>query len=181
MNIRPATAADAPAIAEIYADACLNGFGTFEEVPPSADEIVTRMTGVQSRGLPYLVAEEDGEILGYAYAGPFRLRAAYRYTVEDSVYISPKAKGRGVGRAVLGAVLDACAAMGLRQVMAIIGDTDNAGSIGLHKAMGFEPVGTFRDVGFKQERWVDIVLMQKSLNGGSDTPPDAEGLSLKGF
>ncbi|WP_269713999.1 GNAT family N-acetyltransferase [Caulobacter sp. NIBR2454] len=181
MNIRPATPADAPAIAAIYADACLNGFGTFEEVPPSADEIVTRMANVQSRGLPYLVAEENGEILGYAYAGPFRLRAAYRYTVEDSVYVSPRAKGRGVGGAVLTAVLDACAAMGLRQVMAVIGDTGNEGSIGLHKALGFAPVGTFKDVGYKKERWLDIVLMQKSLNGGAQTPPDAPGLSLSGF
>lgn len=183
--IRAATAADAEALAAIYRHHVLHGFGTFEEVPPSPAEMDTRRQAVVAHGLPYLVAEqagpeEVGKVLGYAYASPFRLRAAYRYTVEDSIYVAPDAQGRGVGRALLAAVLDHCERLGLRQVMAVIGDSDNAGSIALHRALGFEPAGVGKDVGFKHGRWVDIVWMQKALNGGNAATPDAAGLALAG-
>ncbi|MCL6650352.1 MAG: GNAT family N-acetyltransferase [Chloroflexi bacterium] len=132
------------------------------------------------RGLPYLVAEQDGVVLGYAYAGPFRLRAAYRYTVEDSVYVSPDAVGKGVGKALLTALIAACEALGLRQLVAVIGDSGNAASIGLHTAMGFEKQGVFPSMGYKFGRWVDLVWMQRPLNDGGGREPDAPGLSLSG-
>lgn len=178
--IRAATAADAEALAAIYGHHVLHGSGTFEEVPPSPADMDARRLGVVAHGLPYLVAEQSGRVLGYAYAAPFRTRAAYRYTVEDSIYIAPDAQGRGVGRALLSAVLARCEALGLRQVLAVIGDSANAGSIGLHRALGFEPAGIGKDVGFKHGRWVDIVWMQKALNGGNAGAPDAPGLALSG-
>ncbi len=180
MIIRAATQDDAPALAAIYGDACLNGVGTFEEVPPEPAEMAQRLAAVQARSLPYVVAEIDGAVVGLAYAAPFRLRAAYRYLVEDSVYVAPEAKGLGVGRAVLSRVIDDCEALGLRQMMAVIGGSDNAGSIGLHTAMGFRRQGVMEAVGFKFGRWMDIVLMQRPLNAGADTPPDAPGLELRG-
>jgi L-amino acid N-acyltransferase YncA len=180
MIVRPATEGDAQALAAIYGHHVLHGFGTFEEEAPTADEMERRRNSIVSRGLPYLVAEADERVLGFAYAGPFRPRAAYRYTVEDSVYIAPDALGRGVGRAVLTAVLDACEQMGLRQVVAVIGDSGNAASIGLHRALGFQDAGVGRSFGFKHGRWVDIVWMQKALNGGDARAPDAPGLSLTG-
>ncbi|HEY0438196.1 MAG TPA: GNAT family N-acetyltransferase [Phenylobacterium sp.] len=180
MRIRPATAADAEALAAIYGDAVLNGFGTFEEVAPSPADMDARRRAVQEMGLPYLVAEEDGAVLGFAYAGPFRPRAAYRYTLEDSVYVAPEAKGKGVGRTVLTAIIAACEALGVRQLMAVIGDSGNEGSIGLHSALGFEQTGVGRSVGFKHGRWVDIVHMQKPLNGGDTALPDTPGITLTG-
>jgi L-amino acid N-acyltransferase YncA len=180
MIVRAATAADADALAAIYGHHVLHGFGTFEEEPPSPAEMETRRAAIADRGLPYLVAEDDGRVLGFAYAAPFRLRAAYRYTVEDSVYIAPEAIGKGVGRAVLSAVLQACEDLGLRQVVAVIGDSGNAASIGLHRALGFSDQGVGRSFGFKHGRWVDIVWMQKPLNGGDTRPPDREGIALKG-
>ena len=127
-----------------------------------------------------VVAEDDGRVLGYAYAGPFRPRPGYRFTAEDSVYVAPDAVGRGVGRAVLSRVMEACEAFGLRQVVAVIGDSGNAASIGLHRSLGFEDAGIGRSFGFKHGRWVDIVWMQKSLNGGDKTPPTAHGIKLSG-
>ncbi|HLZ76493.1 GNAT family N-acetyltransferase [Phenylobacterium sp.] len=180
MIVRPATETDAAALAEIYGDAVLHGFGTFEEEPPTAADMDGRRRAVQDKGLPYLVAEIDGRVLGFAYAGPFRPRAAYRYTLEDSVYVSPDAKGKGIGRAVLSAVIEACEALGIRQLMAVIGDTENAGSIGLHRSLGFEQTGVGRSVGFKHGRWVDIVHMQKALNGGDTRLPDGGGVTLTG-
>jgi L-amino acid N-acyltransferase YncA len=180
MNIRPAEEKDAEALAAIYGHHVLHGFGTFEEVPPGAAEIDQRRQAIVARGLPYLLAEEDDKVLGFAYAAPFRLRAAYRYTAEDSVYIAPEAHRKGVGRAVLSAVLDACAELGLRQIVAVIGDSENAGSIGLHSALGFEPIGVAKGFGYKKGRWVDLVLMQKALNGGTEREPDAAGLTLSG-
>ena len=180
MIVRSATEADAEALAAIYGDAVLHGFGTFEEDPPSAADMDARRRAVQERGLPYLVAELEGQVLGFAYAGPFRPRAAYRYTLEDSVYVSPQAKGKGVGRAVLAAVIAACETLGIRQLMAVIGDTQNARSIGLHRSLGFEQTGVGRSVGFKHGRWVDIVHMQKALNGGDKTPPSGGGVTLTG-
>ena len=177
---RPAMAADAPALAAIYGDACLHGVGTFEEVPPGADEMAARLAAVLGRGLPYVLAEIGDEAAGFAYAAPFRLRAAYRFTVEDSVYIHPDFKGRGVGRALLSRVLADCEALGLRQVIAVIGGSDNLGSINLHRSLGFELQGTMRGVGHKFGQWRDIVMMQRALNGGVETAPDAPGLSLSG-
>lgn len=178
--IRAATAADAEALAEIYGHACLHGFGTFEEVPPPPGEMAARMAAVQARGLPYLVAEVEGRVLAMAYAGPFRLRAAYRYSVEDSVYVSPDAQGMGLGRSVLSGVIAGCEALGLRQMVAVIGDSDNAGSIGLHAALGFSHQGLLRSVGYKQGRWLDVVFMEKALNGGDTSAPATAGLQLSG-
>lgn len=180
MIVRAATTEDAEALAAIYGHHVLHGLGTFEEEPPPPAEMETRRAAVVARGLPYLVAEEGGRVLGFAYAGPFRPRAAYRYCVEDSVYIAPDAIGKGVGRAVLTAVLTECEAMGLRQVVAVIGDSGNAASIGLHRSLGFQDAGVGRSLGFKHGRWVDIVWMQKALNGGDETGPDAAGLRLSG-
>jgi L-amino acid N-acyltransferase YncA len=180
MIVRSATPADAEALAAIYGDACLHGFGTFEEAAPSPEEMAARLKAVTDRGLPYVVAEVDGEVAALAYAAPFRLRAAYRYTVEDSVYVAPGFKGQGLGAAVLLKVIDACEALGLRQMTAVIGDSDNAGSIALHRSLGFEMKGVMPAVGFKHGRWVDIVFMQRTLNGGADSLPDAAGLELRG-
>ena len=180
MIVRAATETDAQALAEIYGHAVLHGFGTFEEEPPSAADMNARRLAIAGQGLPYLVAEADGQVLGFAYAGPFRPRAAYRYTLEDSVYVAPQAAGKGVGRAVLSAVIAACEALGVRQLMAVIGDSDNAASIGLHRSLGFEQTGVGRSVGFKHGRWVDIVHMQKPLNGGDGRAPDAPGITLTG-
>lgn len=180
MIVRAAGPADAKALAAIYGHHVLTGFGTFEEVPPSPEEMEQRRRAVVERGLPYLVAEDAGQVLGFAYAGSFRPRAAYRYTVEDSVYVSPDALGRGVGKAVLSAVIAACEAAGMRQVVAVIGDSQNAGSIGLHRSLGFQDAGVGKSFGYKLGRWVDIVWMQKALNGGDATAPDAPGLQLNG-
>ena len=180
LKVRPSTDADIAAITAIYAWNVLNGLGTFEEDPPAQDEMARRRSTFLARGLPYLVAEQDGAVLGYAYAGPFRLRAAYRYTVEDSVYVSPDAVGKGVGRALLGALIAQCEALGLRQMCAVIGDSGNEASIGLHAAMGFERRGVFPDMGHKFGRWVDLVWMQRPLNGGGERQPDAPGLALSG-
>ena len=179
MILRDATADDAPALAAIYGHHVLNGLGTFEEIPPSAGEMAARRAGIVARGLPYLVATDpDGAVIGYAYANTFRLRAAYRYTVENSVYIAPDQVGRGVGRQLMTAVLARCEAIGLRQVIAIIGDSGNAASIGLHRSLGFELKGVMPGLGFKHDRWVDIVWMQKAIGGGDTQVPSAPGLNL---
>jgi L-amino acid N-acyltransferase YncA len=178
MIIRPATPADTAACQAIYGHAAVHGTGTFEEVAPSLDEMQRRLAAITGYGLPYLVAEEDGHVLGFAYAGPFRLRAAYRYTVEDSVYVSPDAQGRGVGKALLSAVIAACEALGLHQMLAVVGDSANAGSIGLHRSCGFEMVGASPGLGFKHSRFVDVVFMQRPLNGGASASPAALGLTL---
>jgi phosphinothricin acetyltransferase len=164
MIVRPATEADAAALAALYAHHVLRGFGSFEEVPPSPAEMAERLAAVGARGLPWFVAEaEGGEMLGYAYAGPFRTRAAYRHTAETSIYIAAGRERQGIGRALLADVVEACRAAGIRQLLALIGDSANAGSIALHAAFGFEPVGVMRDVGFKNGRWLDVVVMQKTL------------------
>lgn len=180
VTVRPSTDADVVAITAIYGWNVLNGLGTFEEIPPDEAEMTRRRAAFLAKGLPYLVAEQDGVVLGYAYAGPFRLRAAYRYTVEDSVYVGPEAVGRGVGKALLSALIDACEALGLRQMCAVIGDSGNTASIGLHAALGFESKGVFPDMGYKFGRWVDLVWMQRALNGGGAREPDAPGLELRG-
>ena len=180
MIVRAATEGDAPALARIYGHAVLHGFGTFEEEPPNATDMNARRLAIADQGLPYLVAEEAGRVLGFAYAGPFRPRAAYRYTLEDSVYVAPEAAGKGVGRTVLSAVIVACEALGVRQLMAVIGDSQNAASIALHRSLGFEQTGVGRSVGFKHGRWVDIVHMQKPLNGGDGLAPSGPGIRLSG-
>ena len=179
MIIRPAGQGDAAALATIYGHHVLHGLGTFEEEPPGAAEMGRRRAAVAALGLPYLVAEDDS-VLGFAYAAPFRPRTAYRYTVEDSVYVAPHAQGRGIGKALLAAVIDHCQALGLRQMMAVIGDSGNAASIGVHAALGFAPAGICRAVGFKQGRWLDTVWMQRALNEGGATLPTHAGLKLGG-
>ncbi|WP_293899245.1 GNAT family N-acetyltransferase [Phenylobacterium sp.] len=180
MIIRTAETGDAEALAAIYGHHVLHGFGTFEEVPPDAAWMDARRRDVLGHGLPYVVAEAAGRVLGYAYASPFRPRPGYRFTAEDSVYVAPDATGQGVGRAVLAHVVGDCEAFGLRQLVAVIGDSGNAASIGLHRSLGFEDAGVGRSFGFKHGRWVDIVWMQRSLNGGDARAPDTPGLFLLG-
>jgi L-amino acid N-acyltransferase YncA len=168
--LREATDADAEAIAEIYGHHVIHGLGTFEEIPPSVAEIAERMAAVRDHKLPWLVAEE-GEILGYAYAAPYRPRSAYRYAVEDSVYVSPAHQGRGVGRRLLEMLVGRCEALGLRQMIAVIGDSANVGSIALHARAGFEIRGSAGAVGYKAGRWVDIVWMQRALGPGASQAP----------
>ena len=176
--IRAAEPADAKAVAGIYGHHVLTGLATFEEIAPDAAEIAVRMAAVSALGLPYLVAEAAGQVAGFAYAAPLRPRSAYRYSVEDSIYLAPDAIGRGLGRALLGQVIAACEALGLRQMLAVVGDSSNAASIGLHRALGFEVLGTFRGVGFKHGRWVDTVWLQRRLNDGEASPPSSAGLAL---
>lgn len=180
MIVRPAALGDAEAIAAIYGHHVLTGAGTFEETPPTSEEMARRIGAVTALGLPYLVAEVNERAVGFAYAAPFRPRAAYRYTAEDSVYVAPEAARAGVGRALLGRVIGECEALGLRQMMAVIGNADNAASIGLHRALGFAPAGICRAVGFKHGRWLDTVWMQRSLNGGDMDLPAQPGLRLSG-
>ena len=171
LSIRDAMSADAAAIAAIYGHHVLHGLGTFEEEPLETDEIASRMAAIQDAGLPYLVAVISNRVVGFAYAGPFRPRAAYRYTVEDSIYIAPDAVGHGVGGALLGEVIAVCERLGKRQMIAVIGDSGNAASVGLHASLGFSHCGEGRSLGFKHGRWVDIVWMQRALNGGDASSP----------
>jgi L-amino acid N-acyltransferase YncA len=161
--VRDAVPADFGRIAEIYAHHVKTGFGTFEEEPPSRDEMHERFARIAALGLPYLVAEEGGTVMGYAYAGPYRPRSAYRFTVEDSVYVAPDAQRRGLGVALLGGVVERCAAAGMTQIVAVIGDSGNRASIRVHAKCGFTQIGTLRNVGFKAGRWVDTVIMQRGL------------------
>ena len=174
--IRDVDPGDMARIAAIYAESVENGLGTFELDPPDEAEMIQRFAAVEASGLPRLVAEVEGQIAGYAYAGVFRARRAYRYTVEDSVYIDPAFRGRGVGQALLNALIERCEALGLRQMLALIGDSANAGSVGLHAACGFEPAGVFKAVGWKHDDWRDVVLMQRALGPGGDQEPTSEGL-----
>ena len=161
--IRPATAADVAAIASIYGRHVLHGTASFETEPPSLEEMSRRYAEVVKHGLPYLVAELAGEVAGFAYAGPYRPRPAYRFTVEDSVYIRHDRTGNGIGRALLHEVIRLCEQAGMKQMIAIIGDSANAASIRLHETAGFEHVGVLRNVGLKFGRWLDTVIMQKGL------------------
>ncbi len=171
MQVRAAEEGDLGAIQAIYAHHVLTGLATFEEVPPDAAEMARRRDDILARGLPYVVAVADGRVLGYAYAAPYRLRSAYRFTVEDSIYLDPGALRRGIGRALLVRLLADAGAAGARQMLAVIGDSGNAGSVGLHRALGFEHVGTFRAVGLKFGRWVDTVMMQRPLGRGDAALP----------
>lgn len=171
MELRAAAAGDLPAIQAIYAHHVLRGLASFEEVPPDVAEMRRRHAEVVARGLPYLVAVERGEILGYGYCAPYRSRSAYRYALEDSMYVKDGHLGKGIGTRLLGELLRICEGLGYRQVIAVIGDSANAGSIRLHARLGFLRVGTLRSSGYKFGRWVDSVLMQRPLGDGDMTPP----------
>ena len=173
--VRDAGERDMPRIAAIYAHHVLTGLATFEVVPPDAAEMARRRANVLASALPYFVAEDASGVLGYAYATPYRTRAGYRYTVEDSIYVDPAAVGRGVGRRLLARLIEACVASGCRQMIAVIGDTDNSASIALHEACGFVRVGMLPSTGFKFGRWVDSVLMQRGLADADRSPPGAGG------
>jgi L-amino acid N-acyltransferase YncA len=178
MHIRAIVDGDLRAVQAIYAHHVANSLGTFETEPPDTKEMRARYTDIVQAGLPYLVAERDGRIAGYAYANQFRTRAAYRSTVEDSVYVSHDAIGLGIGQALLNELIERCTAMGLRQMLAVIGDSQNAASIGAHRACGFSYVGVMTSVGRKFDRWVDVVIMQRSLGSG-DTSPPTDGLTAR--
>ena len=160
--IRPATAADIPAITSIYAHAVLRGTATFELDPPDEAEMTRRMKSLFDGNFPYIVAENGGALAGYAYAGPYRARPAYRFTVEDSIYVDPGTHRRGFGRALLTRLIEEAEQRGFRQMIAVIGDSDQAASIGVHKACGFTPAGNLRSIGWKFGKWLDTPLMQLS-------------------
>jgi L-amino acid N-acyltransferase YncA len=171
IDIRDATEADMTAIQAIYAHYVLNGLATFEEVSPSVEAMASRRASILAASLPYLAAEIDGNVVGYSYATPYRPRPAYRHTVEDSVYVADGLGGRGVGGALLQTLIARCEAGPWRQMLAVIGNSGNAGSIALHRSKGFQPVGTLTCVGFKLGQWVDTVLMQRRLGAGDTTIP----------
>jgi L-amino acid N-acyltransferase YncA len=174
LTIRPAEPRDIPAIQAIYAHHVLHGIASFEEEPPDQAEMARRLADVLARGLPYLVAEDrpgSGAILGYAYAGPYRARPAYRFTLEDSVYVLPGKGGKGIGSTLLDELIRRCADLGYRQMVAVIGDSANEGSIRLHARHGFREIGVLASVGFKHGRWVDSVFMQRALGAGDATLP----------
>jgi L-amino acid N-acyltransferase YncA len=170
-SLRPAALSDIPAITRIYGHAVRHGTASFEYDPPAEAEMTRRMRALLDAGYPYLVAEIDGVVMGYAYAGPYRTRPAYRYTVENSVYIAPDAHRRGIGRALLDQLITESEGRGYRLMIAVIGDSAQTPSIELHRAAGFKLVGAFEAVGYKFDRWLDSVLMQRPLGKGSSAPP----------
>ncbi len=179
MDLRPTRPDDANSLAEIYGHAVLHGLGTFEETPPTIAEMDARRVRVADFGLPHVVAVIGGRVAGYSCAAPFRPRPGYRFTAEDSVYVAPWAVGRGVGRALLLRVVEDCEALGLRRLVAAIGDSKNVASIAMHQACGFAVAGVLPAVGWKFGRWVDVVFMQRGLNGGHSETPKAPGLDLR--
>ena len=176
--VRPAAESDIAAIAGIYGHHVATGLASFELEPPSVEEMTRRYRELADRGFPYLAAERAGKLVGYAYAGAYRARPAYRFSVENSVYIDADARRGGAGRALLQALIAECERIGFRQMVAVIGDSDNAASIGLHAACGFTTVGTLPSIGYKFDRWVDSVFMQRVLGEGSATPPACENRKL---
>jgi L-amino acid N-acyltransferase YncA len=171
VELRPAQPADLPAIHSIYAHHVLHGLASFEEEPPSVDELARRYREVIERRLPYLVAEYGTQIAGYGYCSPYRARSAYRFALEDSIYVRHDMTGRGVGKRLLDELIQRCEGLGYRQIIAVIGDSANQASIGVHAACGFLRVGTLRSVGFKFGRWVDSVYMQRPLGAGDASRP----------
>jgi L-amino acid N-acyltransferase YncA len=171
VNIRAVAPGDIAAIARIYADAVRIGTANFEVEPPDETEMARRLRTLVAGDYPYLVAERSGAIAGYAYAGPYHLRPAYRWTVEDSVYLDPQFQGQGIGRLLLRELLADAEARGFRQMIALVGDSANAASIALHAATGFQRVGTLQSVGFKHGRWLDVVVMQRPLGSANSSPP----------
>lgn len=172
-TIRPSRPDDLAAITAIYAHAVRTGTGSFEIEAPDQAEMARRRDDVLSKGLPYLVAETDAGVLGYAYASPFRPRPAYRFSVENSVYVDAAARGQGLGSLLLAELIILCTHWGARQMLAVIGDSANAGSMALHRRAGFQPAGRFENVGHKFDRWLDVVLMQRALGPGATLPPSA--------
>jgi L-amino acid N-acyltransferase YncA len=172
LTIRPSRDEDVAAITAIYAHHVLNGTGTFETEPPSAADMAARRADVLGKNLPYLVAEENGEVLGFAYCNWFKPRPAYRFSAEDSIYISEAARGRGLGGQLLAALSQAAEAVGVRKLIAVIGDSANAGSVGVHRSLGFTHVGVLKDCGWKFGEWRDVVLMEKVPGEGSTTKPE---------
>ena len=170
--LRPAAIADLAVITEIYGEHVRTGLGSFEETPPDLAEMSRRYADIAARALPYLVAEREGRVAGYAYAAPHRARSAYRYTLEDSIYVAPWAQRCGAGDRLLARLIELCRAGGYRQLVAVIGDSGNAASIGLHLKHGFRRIGTIEAAGYKHGRWVDSVLMQLALGPGAAAPPD---------
>ncbi|WP_428606626.1 N-acetyltransferase family protein [Sedimenticola sp.] len=175
ITVRDAAEADIPVIEQIYAREVLHGLATFEEIPPTVAELRSRWEDVLNLGFPYLVAELDNRVVGYCYATTYRPRPAYRNTIEDSVYVADGMQGRGVGMALLAALISRCETGPWRQMVAVIGDSGNTGSIALHRRLGFRHVGTLEAVGFKLGRWVDTVLMQRALGVGSGMLQDRVG------
>ncbi|HEY8048788.1 MAG TPA: GNAT family N-acetyltransferase [Ramlibacter sp.] len=170
-SIRPSRDADVPAITAIYAHHVLNGTGTFETTPPTEDEMKSRRADVLAKGLPWLVMEDDGRVVGYACCVPFRPRPAYRFCVEDSIYMHPEAAGKGLGKQLLAETVRRAEALGMRKLIAVIGDSGNAGSIGVHRALGFTHAGTIQSCGWKFGRWLDIVIMERAVGAGNTTAP----------
>lgn len=175
IGVRDAVADDFAAVHAIYSHHVLHGFGTFDETPPSLGDYSAKWRELTTMGLPWLVAVDAGQVVGFAYASPLRPRTGYRYTLEDSVYIRDDRRGRGVGISLLSPLVARCEALGARQVVAVIGDSKNAGSIALHAKAGFAHAGTVKAVGYKLGRWVDIVFMQRALNGGDASAPTIAG------
>jgi phosphinothricin acetyltransferase len=170
-TIRPATLSDIPAITRIYAHAVEHGTASFELTPPDEAEMARRMQVMLDDKFPYLIAEVDGAFAGYAYASSYRTRPAYRFTVENSVYVAPDMQRRGIGKVLLEALIETCTALGFRQMIAVIGDSNQAASIGVHKACGFTDAGNLRNIGWKFGRWLDTPIMQLALGPGAASPP----------
>src|SRR4051812_14718521 len=170
-EIRPATEANLPAVTDIYEHAVLHGTATFELIPPDLTEMTRRFKALMDGGYPYLVASLEGGVIGYAYAGPYRPRPAYRFTVENSVYLKPSIHRRGIGLQLMQRLIGECETRGFRQMIAVIGDSANAGSIGVHTKTGFQMIGTHPSVGLKFGRWLDTVMMQRALGEGATTLP----------
>lgn len=182
ITIRPAHASDIVPIAEIYGEAVANGTASYELEPPTQEEMAGRFAALAKKSYPYLVAEDAGTVIGYAYAGPFRERRAYRFMVEDSIYLAPAVRRRGVGRQLLTSLIDASTKAGYRQMAAVIGDgATNQASIRLHEALGFRHVGTLEGSGYKHGRWLDTVFMQLTLNEGTSAPPDPDSVPERIF
>ena len=173
LSLRPSTDADLPAITAIYGHHVLHGTGTFETTPPTREDMAARRADVLARGLPHLVAELDGKVLGFAYCQWFKPRPAYRFSAEDSIYLDAAAAGQRIGNKLLNELARRAEAAGVRKLIAVIGDSENVRSIGVHRALGFRHVGTIESCGWKFGRWLDIVLMEKSLGEGDRTPPEA--------
>jgi len=173
LNLRPSTDADVPAITAIYAHHVLHGTGTFETTAPTEAEMAVRRTDVIAKGLPYLVADNDGRVLGFAYCQWFKPRPAYRFSAEDSIYLDPEAGGQRIGNKLLTELCKQAEAAGIRKLIAVIGDSGNVRSIGVHRAVGFRHVGTIESCGWKFGQWLDIVLMERSIGEGSRTAPEA--------
>ena len=172
-KIRPSTDTDIPAITAIYAHHVLHGTGTFETDPPSEQDMVARRSDVLSKNLPYLVVEDETGVLGFAYCNWFKPRPAYRYSAEDSIYLAPSARGKGLGKLLLTELMAQAERHGVRKLIAVIGDSANQGSVGLHKACGFNHVGLLANCGWKFDRWLDVVLMDKTIGSGNSNPPNS--------